>query len=71
MDFTFQKAGIKYVMPVAEHHDGFPMYETEFNRWNAKDMGPCRDIVGELKSECEKQGLTLCHQLTEQSIISS
>lgn len=56
----FKKAGIKYVMPVAEHHDGFPMYETEFNRWNAKDMGPCRDVVGELKAECERQGLTLC-----------
>ncbi len=56
----FKKAGIKYVMPVAEHHDGFPMYETEFNRWNAKVMGPCRDVVGELKNECEKQGLTLC-----------
>ena len=56
----FKKAGIKYVMPVAEHHDGFAMYETEFNRWNAKAMGPCRDIVKELKEECEKQGLTLC-----------
>ena len=56
----FKKAGIKYVMPVAEHHDGFAMYETAFNRWNAKDMGPCRDVVGELKAECDKQGLTLC-----------
>jgi len=56
----FKKAGIKYVMPVAEHHDGFAMYDTEFNRWNAKKMGPCRDVVGEIKAECEKQGLTLC-----------
>lgn len=56
----FKKAGIKYVMPVAEHHDGFAMYDTEFNRWNAKNMGPCHDVVGELKEECEKQGLTLC-----------
>ncbi len=56
----FKKAGIKYVMPVAEHHDGFAMYETQFNRWNAKEMGPCRDVVGELKAECEKQGLTIC-----------
>ncbi len=56
----FKKAGIKYVMPVAEHHDGFAMYDTEFNRWNSKEMGPCRDVVGELKAECEKQGLTLC-----------
>lgn len=56
----FKEAGIKYVMPVAEHHDGFAMYETDFNRWNAKEMGPKRDVVGELKAECEKQGLTLC-----------
>ena len=56
----FKKAGMKYVMPVCEHHDGFAMYDTEFNPWNAKEMGPCRDVVGELKAECEKQGLTLC-----------
>jgi alpha-L-fucosidase len=42
----FKKAGIKYVMPVAEHHDGFAMYDTEFNRWNATKMGPCRYVVG-------------------------
>lgn len=56
----FKKAGIRYVMPVAEHHDGFAMYDTAFNRWNAKVMGPCRDIVGELKAECEKQNLVFC-----------
>lgn len=56
----FKKAGMKYVMPVAEHHDGFAMYETEFNSWNSKEMGPERDVVGELKAECERQGLTLC-----------
>ncbi len=56
----FKKAGIRYVMPVAEHHDGFAMYDTDFNRWNAKEMGPCRDIVGELKAECKKQNLEFC-----------
>lgn len=57
---VFKKVGIKYVMPVAEHHDGFAMYDTEFNRWNAKNMGPCRDVVAELKEACGKQGLELC-----------
>ena len=57
---TFKNAGARFVMPVLEHHDGFAMYETAFNRWNAKDMGPCRDVAGELKAECEKQGLTFC-----------
>ncbi len=56
----FKKAGMKYVMPVAEHHDGFAMYDTEFNRWNAKAMGPCRDVVGEIKKECDRQGLAFC-----------
>ena len=40
----FRKAGAKYVMPVAEHHDGFAMYDTAFNRWNAVNMGPKQDI---------------------------
>lgn len=56
----FKNAGAKFVMPVCEHHDGFAMYDTEFNRWNAKNMGPGRDIIDELKAECEKQGLTFC-----------
>ncbi|MCR4594314.1 MAG: alpha-L-fucosidase [Clostridiales bacterium] len=56
----FKRAGAKYVMPVCEHHDGFAMYDSELNPWNAKRMGPCRDVAGELKAECEKQGLTFC-----------
>lgn len=56
----FKNSGIKFVMPVCEHHDGFAMYDTEFNRWNAKTMGPCRDVVREIKEECDRQGLTFC-----------
>ncbi len=56
----FKEAGAGFVMPVCEHHDGFAMYRTDFNRWNSVDMGPRRDVAGELKAECEKQGLTFC-----------
>lgn len=56
----FKESGAKFVMPVCEHHDGFAMYDTSFNRWNAKNMGPCRDVAGEIKSACEKKGLTFC-----------
>ena len=31
----FVKAGARYVVPVAEHHDGFPMYDCSFTNWNA------------------------------------
>ena len=53
----FIKAGAKYVVPVAEHHDGFAMYKTALSKWNAAEMGPHRDIVGELAEASKKQGL--------------
>ncbi len=56
----FKRSGAKFVMPVCEHHDGFAMYDTQFNRWNAKNMGPCRDAVGEIKEACESKGLVFC-----------
>jgi alpha-L-fucosidase len=53
----FAKAGARYVVPVAEHHDGFPMYDCSFTNWNAAQMGPCRDTVAELGAEVRKAGL--------------
>lgn len=56
----FEQSGAKYIMPVAEHHDGFAMYDTEWNRWNAAKMGPCKNIIGELKEACNAYGLNFC-----------
>lgn len=53
----FKEAGIKYVVPVAEHHDGFSLYKSVGNKWNSVAMGPKRDIIGELKEASVKQGL--------------
>jgi len=53
----FRKAGAKYVAPVAEHHDGFPMFDYDFTDWSAAKMGPKRDVVGELAAAARKQGL--------------
>lgn len=53
----FKKAGFKYVVPVAEHHDGFAMYKSALTKWNAYEMGPKRDIIGELATATRKAGL--------------
>ena len=53
----FKKSGAKYVVPVAEHHDGFAMYKTSMSKWNASNMGPRRDIIGELAEATKKAGL--------------
>lgn len=53
-------AGAKYVMPVAEHHDGFQMYKSRLSRWNAYEMGPRRDVLGELKREAQARGIVFC-----------
>ena len=50
-------SGAQYVMPVAEHHDGFKMYGSELSAYNAKLMGPRRDVLGELKQAAEREGL--------------
>ena len=54
---TFKDAGAKYVVPVAEHHDGFAMYDSDFSDWTAVKKGPKRDIIGLLAGEARKQGL--------------
>ncbi len=56
---VFRKSGAKYVVPVAEHHDGFPMYDCSFTEWSAAKMGPKRDIVGELAAAVRAEGLHL------------
>jgi len=54
---VFEKAGAKYIVPVAEHHDGFALYDTELSEYNSVKMGPKRDVVGELFTEAKKRGV--------------
>ncbi|MFI3280792.1 MAG: alpha-L-fucosidase [Rikenellaceae bacterium] len=53
----FKESGARYVVPVAEHHDGFAMYNSTFNPWNAVDMGPKIDVIGELSKAIKAEGL--------------
>ena len=53
----FRAAGAKYVMPVAEHHDGFAMYDSDLTDWCAAKMGPHRDLIGDLAKAVRAEGL--------------
>lgn len=53
----FERSGAKYVIPTAEHHDGFAMYASELTEWNAAEKGPKRDIIGELATAVRGKGL--------------
>ena len=56
----FKEAGAGYIFPVAEHHDGFQMYDSDLSKWNVVQMGPHRDLLGEWKQAAEAEGLTFC-----------
>ena len=53
----FRQAGAKYVIPTAEHHDGFALWNSKLTKWDAMDMGPHRDLIGDLAKSVRKKGL--------------
>lgn len=55
----FADAGAKFAGPVAEHHDGFSMWASKVNPWNAKDMGPKLDLVKLLTDEIRKKDMKI------------
>ena len=53
----FENVGAKYVVMTAEHHDGWANWDSDLTPWNAVDMGPKRDLVGDLGKALKKRGL--------------
>ena len=53
----FKQAGARYVVPVAEHHDGYAMYASKHTRWNVADTGPKKDTMRMLADACRAEGM--------------
>lgn len=53
----FVDSGARFAGPVAEHADGFAMWPSDVTPWNAVEMGPKRDVVGEMEAAVRKRGL--------------
>lgn len=53
----FKKSGARFVVPTAQHHDNFALWDSAVTPFNAKRMGPHRDLIGELAKAVRAQGL--------------
>jgi alpha-L-fucosidase len=54
----FKRAGAKYIILVSKHHDGFCLWPSQYAKnWNSIDVGPKRDIVGELADAVAKKDI--------------
>jgi len=53
----YQKAGAKYFVSMGSHHDNFYLWNSKLHQWNAVNMGPNRDVVGDWQKAAKKYGL--------------
>jgi len=54
-----RESGVKYIVFVTRHHDGFCMFDTKLTDYNIMRTPFGRDIVGELAAACREQGVAL------------
>ncbi|MER6014714.1 alpha-L-fucosidase [Streptomyces bluensis] len=55
----FVDAGAKFAGPVAEHHDGFSMWDSQVNEWNSVNKGPGLDLLEIFSTAIRAKGLKL------------
>ena len=64
----YKKAGARFLMIMGVHHDNFDLWDSHYQPWNAKNIGPKRDLLGEWSKACHKAGMrfgvTFHHEYT-------
>ena len=53
----YKNAGAKFFIALANHHDGFDTWNSKHHQWNACNIGPHRDVVGDWAAAARKHGL--------------
>ena len=54
---VIRQSGARYAGIAVMHHDGFALWASKANRWNATNMGPHRDLYGDLVKALRAKGL--------------
>jgi alpha-L-fucosidase len=56
----FERSGAKYVVLTSKHHEGFCLWPCPASwNWNAVDVGPHRDLAGDLTQAVRAHGLKM------------
>lgn len=57
---TFARSGAKYVVLTSKHHEGFCLWPNAQSwNWNSVDLGPHRDLCGDLTKAVRAKGLKM------------
>jgi alpha-L-fucosidase len=60
---VFARSGAKYIVPTSKHHEGFALWpsadasRTWGRPWNSVEIGPKRDLMGELSEAVRRKGM--------------
>jgi alpha-L-fucosidase len=53
----YKRAGAKYFVALANHHDNFDNYNSKYQSWNSVKYGPKKDLIGGWANAARNQGL--------------
>jgi len=55
----YKRLGAQYFFVLGNHHDNFDLWDSKYQPWNSKNIGPKRDILAEWAAAAKKAGLPL------------
>lgn len=56
---TAKKAGMKYIILVAKHHEGFCLWDSKYTEYDVASSGNKTDVIEAVAKECKMQGIRL------------
>ena len=56
---TAKKAGMKYIILVTKHHEGFCLWDSKYTEYDVANSGNQTNVVEEVAKECKRQGIEL------------
>lgn len=56
---TAKDAGMKYIILVAKHHEGFCLWDSKYTEYDVASSGNTTNVIEAVARECKKQGMRL------------